>query len=372
MALKDSALDKWSYKTHTEIKHKLLIKYIGTWFTILGSQVFFPKLAYFDCFAGRGEYKKGEKGSPLLALDTIRHRYRTIKKLSKTRLICFFIEANKDNYKNLKATIEKYEIENKEELNQVKIQIVNGKFADVANKLLDSVDDKIIPSFFFIDPFGWNGIEFKTITRILSIKRCEVFINFMTEQVNRFFEDPKLKPSINSLFGDDAAVEKITNIIKEEKISRENALLKFYRYQLMKVAEVKYTFAFKMFEEKKSKCKYNLIHATNHIKGAEIMKGIMANEGTKDRYGYLGPADGQSALYDYSRIDLLKDFLLKKYSGKQIRFMAIVDENFNESPYVVKHYRQAFKELLAEKKVYIYPLGKLGGVNENAIIDFIA
>jgi hypothetical protein len=50
----------------------------------------------------------------------------------------------------------------------------------------------------------------------------------------------------------------------------------------------------------------------------------------------------------------------------------IIDENFNESPYVTKHYHQALKQLLEQKKVNIAPLGKRGGFTPDAIIDFLA
>jgi len=368
MALDDSNIGKWHYKEHTLKKHDLLIKYFGSWLVILAK--YNKKLCYFDCFAGRGQYKDGEYGSPIKILDTIRHRLRSSNFPKDRQIFCVFIEKDKDNFDNLSNIIEEYKKTHSKELKNVNIYLKNGAFSDVANKVLDDVKDNIIPSFFFIDPFGWKGISFETIRRIMQIKRCEVFINFMLEQVNRFFEDKKLFQSLDNLFGVEKSAEKILQLQEDLQISREDALLKFYRDQLLEVAGVNYTFPFQVCSTNQEKSKYYLIHATNHWRGAEVMKGIMYNEGTKGHFAYLGPAEGQMNLLDYSREDDLVKFLEEHYCGKKICFIDIIRENLNDKPYIEKNYKKALKELLENGKIKIDPIGPRGGFNLSAEITF--
>ena len=55
--LRDNHPDKWVCREHTRVKHLLLEKYLKAWMPILGR--WNPAIAYFDGFAGRGEYDDG-------------------------------------------------------------------------------------------------------------------------------------------------------------------------------------------------------------------------------------------------------------------------------------------------------------------------
>src|SRR5690242_16580737 len=59
----------WQLEPHTRAKHEILKRYLQAWMPIL-SQGKFPELLYIDGFAGPGEYKNGEDGSPIIALKT--------------------------------------------------------------------------------------------------------------------------------------------------------------------------------------------------------------------------------------------------------------------------------------------------------------
>ncbi len=62
--LADSDPEKWVYSQHAAAKHEILRRYLGAWLPILGSR--HPKLVIYDGFAGRGRYRDGEDGSPVL------------------------------------------------------------------------------------------------------------------------------------------------------------------------------------------------------------------------------------------------------------------------------------------------------------------
>ncbi|MFV2045518.1 MAG: three-Cys-motif partner protein TcmP, partial [Anaerolineales bacterium] len=63
----DSTL--WALEPHTTGKHKVLRGYLDAWFPILGT--WSGRILFIDGFAGPGEYRGGEQGSPQIALDAL-------------------------------------------------------------------------------------------------------------------------------------------------------------------------------------------------------------------------------------------------------------------------------------------------------------
>ena len=56
----------WEIEPHTIAKHEILRRYLGAWFVIMGQTN--RRIIYLDGFCGPGRYKKGEDGSPIIAL----------------------------------------------------------------------------------------------------------------------------------------------------------------------------------------------------------------------------------------------------------------------------------------------------------------
>ena len=350
MSYRDSAPEKWEYREHTRVKHILLEKYLAAWVPILGK--WNPKICYFDGFAGRGEYADGSLGSPIIAL-------RTADVLAKYygEMLFIFIEKDKNNFRNLEDILkrEKSSITN---IDKMEIITENDEFANVIEEIFSYLEEKksvLVPSFFFIDPFGFGGIPFEIIKRILSNPKTEVFFTFMVREISRFLKNPFLRETLTRLFGTNEW-EKII-----EAPDREKALVELYRKQLHESAEVKYTWHFKVSESEKFRTLYYLIHATNNFKGHSIMKQIMYKQGPHGSFAYLGPRDVaercQTRLFDINDIEQLKRLLLEKFAGETLTYDEIQEKMcfpwYEEPPYIDKHYRQALKELEKEYQIKV-------------------
>lgn len=362
MPLSDDELEKWIYKEHTEIKHEILSKYLSTWIKILGSK--YKVVNYFDCFAGRGEYADGKKGSPIIALDTAKIVKEQFSYLDKVG--CYFVEKNKNNYENLVKKVKDHMEKNRYEGIVIQ-EIINDEFINVApyfTKISSST-----PSFFFIDPFGWSGVPFETIKDILNTKKTEVFLNFMVRDMNRFLTDQTHKVSIDDFFG----INNVENIIKNQypKWTREYALLDLYKKQLQKEASVDYVLSYKVCADETSQTTYYLIHATNHPLGCEVMKNIMYKAGTEGRFCYLGPQNGQMDLMRYSDSLQFQDYLLKRFKGRKLSYQKIRYETLTETQFIPKDYKEALLELENRKEILIEGKGCRGGFDDKkTIINF--
>jgi spore photoproduct lyase len=351
MSYKDSAPEKWEYREHTRVKHILLEKYLSAWMSILGSRN--PKICYFDGFAGRGDYTGGTLGSPIIALKVADRHAQYFGKL-----FCFFIEKDDDNFKNLENILEreKSNIENWEE--KIEVRKEKDEFAEVIEEIFDYLEKErsiLAPSFFFVDPFGFSGIPFRIIEKIVSNPKTEVFFTFMVRDISRFIEIPQLRDSFVELFD----TEEWESMI--ELPNREKALIELYRKQLHEKIGVKYSICFRVSESERLRTLYYLIHVTNNFKGHTIMKTIMFNQSAHGSFAYLGPADvserSQTKLFDIHDTGQLKRYLLERFSDKTLTYDTIQEKVchpwYSEPPYIDKHFRQALKELEKEHKVRI-------------------
>jgi three-Cys-motif partner protein len=174
----------WQLDPHTRAKHEILRRYLDAWTAIMGVAGF-KHLLYVDGFAGPGRYKGGEEGSPILALRAaLRHRDR----ISAT-ILFLFIERDEARANMLEEVVN--EIERPDTF---RVKVVAGKhfaegFEDVHHFYINK-GQPLPPTFAFIDPFGWTGIPFSLVKKILSYPSCEVLVNFMYEEVNRFIQHP--------------------------------------------------------------------------------------------------------------------------------------------------------------------------------------
>lgn len=359
---KNSSPEKWEYREHTRVKHELLKKYLGVWTVKLGK--FHRRILFFDCFAGRGEYidKTGRVvalGSPIIALQVANNLLEQCEdKRSKPyfdEFICIVIEKDEDNFKNLQkvSAREKEKIRFKDKL---PIELINDEFASVANKILEKVGEKIAPSFFFIDPFGFSGVPFETVKSILSLPRTEIFFTFMTQSINRFLALPNVEKALDELYPT-SEWRQILNCSEK----RDQALKDLYIKCLHEIAGVKHTWAFSVSTDKKYHTLYYLIHATNNIDGHKIMKEIMFNQSAHGSFAYLGPKDiserFQMRLFDINNIEQLKKYLLEKFKDETLTYdeiqERICDPWYSEPPYIGKHFRQALKDFEKEHKIKI-------------------
>ncbi|WP_436343761.1 three-Cys-motif partner protein TcmP [Natronorubrum sp. FCH18a] len=371
MPLDDSDPDKWHMKEHTEVKHRILRKYLTTWTRIVSSGN--PEIHYFDGFAGRARYEDGEPGSPLLALD-VANRSADLFDIFH----CTYNDYSDENYQILKEEVKdkKNSCENNTQIDEV---IFNEEFEDIAIPVLDSEKYSGLPSMVFIDPFGYSGTPFNVISKIMNLQSSgnEVFFNFMVDTIRRFLDDESKEETITRAFGssDWKSIRKYTDREKQEE-----EILKLYVSQLKEEAGVKYVFPFQMKHPDKNVTVYYLIHATNHFKGFKAMKDVMFNEGADDNFAYLGSdhygyEDEQTNLFEVTasedlRIKELRERLLSRYNGDTVSFNDILKFAYLNTDLIDTHCRKALTTLESQDKIHVDRGSSTRGFKEEYDITF--
>ena len=334
---------KWRYSEHTRSKHELLEKYLGGWIGILGSHN--RKLLIVDGFAGKGAYDEGEDGSPVIIH---RKALELIEAGRVDEVICVFVEDNEDNYRDLQRVLAGLPP-------TPGIKIVSPRPAEFESVVEELFTLGIgIPSFWFIEPFGFSDFSFETVSKIMSLNRSEVFFNFMVSFIQRFLDHPDLDGTYDRLFGTMDWRQIVES--SDSGVAKEKALRDLYTDQLRN-AGCRVT-NFRVCMDDKRQTLYYLVHATRHQLGVWLMRDVMSKQGPSGIFAYLGPDDGamrfQQRFIPVQDIPALKIQLLTQFAGRTIAYIQLTDEcSFDGNELPQRDYRNALKALETESKLRV-------------------
>ena len=356
----------WEIQPHTQAKLEILKKYLNAWLPIITR--FNKKVIYIDGFAGPGIYKNGEEGSPIVAIKSLlNHKFIP----SDRHFKFLFIEKDKERAKILEKELNKINLPNTEFTYDTKI--MRAEFEDIISEILDFIEDKgsnLAPAFVFIDPFGMKGISMNSIKRIMSHKSCEVLINFMYEEINRFISLPKNEETLNNLFGSNEW-KKIKNVNSSDK--RYAFLKELYQRKLRENCGDCFIRTFEM-KNKFNREDYVLFFCTKKPQGMIRMKEAMWKI---DETGNFNFSDAtydpkQKLLFQKNpRYSVLKRIILDKFHGKKVQMQELIDFVNLETPFLERHIRQPIlKPLEFADKIEVMNRKKKNTFPKESIIKF--
>lgn len=319
----------WSIEPHTLAKHKILESYLKAWFPILS--IANGRLNYIDGFAGPGIYSKGEPGSPIVAINVAKNHTSPIN----IDLNFIFIEENTSRIDNLKSEIIKINLPS-----NFHCQVIHGEFHKVIDVILGQIEiksTKLAPTFVFIDPFGFSGIPFTVIEKLLKNTKVEVLITFMVDSINRFIEENTSNPTIISLFGSD----EIVSIIRSAGLNRYQILRSFYQKQLLRNAKFVRYFSMKDSDDRPI---YDLFFATNHPLGNVKMKEAMWNVDKEGFYRFSDSTDpNQTFLFKRDNNKELFTILNKERKANKCSVGAMKKFVEDKTPFLEKHLKECLR-----------------------------
>jgi three-Cys-motif partner protein len=308
----------WPIEDHTLAKHAILKRYLQAWFPILSHQSAIVRspsqqILYIDGFAGPGEYEKGEIGSPILALQAALEHSRNFPR--PVRLI--FVEAREDRYNHLLSVLSRYERDLRESRNVIIDPPRLGECDAVLSELLSTNEKRGIkfgPAIAFLDQFGYSAVSMDLVRRIMRFPQCEVFSYLDYKDMNRWITDDSKAPAYSRTYGG----EEWRKAVEMPERRRRAFLFDLYKEMLLKRADVRYVYAFSMFDYK-GILLYWLFFCTNSIRGLEEMKKAMW---TVDKTGSFrfsdkdNPDQANLLNMDYGQ-DWLADRLIREFEGRE-------------------------------------------------------
>lgn len=345
----------WEIEQHTLAKHELLRRYLGAWFPILTAAGFNRRVVFLDGFAGPGVYSNGEPGSPLIALATlVDHAH--IQKLSRTEFVFIFVEADPDRFESLRSEVEAFwEQREGGQPTNVRVDLVNDEFANVAEQIVTSLRDKnqsLAPTLAFVDPFGWSGVSMASIRDLLSSDKCEVLFNFMYDSVNRFVADtrPGIARHFADLFGTTQDEHQAAAELSGQ--ARKEFLRDLYAQQLLSEGGFKFVRSFELMDVDRGRTAYFLMFGTRHPKGLEVMKDAMWSLDPVAGARFTGFAGDQQMLFEKEpNVEPLRHALLEQFAGQSVTVDAIERFVIEETDYKTTHYKKRVLKPLEEEAI---------------------
>ncbi len=324
----------WPLEAHTRAKHEILKRYLQAWMVIL-SQGRFPEILYIDGFAGPGEYAGGEAGSPMIALDTA----LGYKPPLTAKVHFLFVEERADRADHLRGLIAQRSLPS-----NFSVVVEGGATFEAAfTKLYPSFirNGRLMPTFAFIDPFGWTGAPFSLVKRILAQRSCEVFVNFMYEEINRFISHPDQIDNFDGFFGTE---EWRRCASASDPRTRNRCLHDLYLRQLGTSAD--YVRSFEM-SNARDVTDYFLFYATNELLGLKKMKEAMWKADESGEFRFSDATDpNQLVLFEKApNFPTLQARIVTKFSGRQVSVGDIERFSVVETAFRETHYKGILKTL---------------------------
>jgi len=349
----------WSnYDGLQHAKHRILSEYLGGWFAILGSVK--GQMLYVDTHAGRGRHTTGELGSPLLALQTLLDHRDKDAILKHSNVHFLFLEAEEHNCEALERELALLQLPSK-----ISVDLVNRDFEDVINSLLDSVDRKgkrLEPSFLFIDPFGFR-LSMQLLRRLMRYPRVELLINFMFRYVDMAIRHESQAANMDRLFG---CPDWNSLMAIDHPDQRSIETINLFSKQL----NARYVTHMRMLGTNRA-TKYVLLHATNHVKGRQLMKNTMWKVSPDGSFcAYQNDNPHQLMLFEEEPdLTVLQKQLFDRFAGQTIEYETLCSW-VDQTMWLKKHLNTVLRDYRKENKRAFSGYEGRFSFNQNPTIRF--
>jgi len=337
-------------KEQSQIKARIVKKYIWAW-----AKTIIPwakrrsnKILYIDLFSGTGRYKNGKKSTPILVLETAIQ-----DKDMKEMLVTIFNDADPNHSESLKKAIDS--IPNIELLKH-KPSILNK---EVGEDIVHTFEEKhLIPTLFFIDPWGYKGLSLRLINSVLKNWGCDCIFFFNYNRISAGLTNPKIEEHMNALFGEERVKELRMKILSSPSNKKELLIMEAME-QALKEMGGKYVLPFCFKHISANRTSHYIIFVSKHVRGYEIMKEIMAKESSWAEQSVpsfeYNPSINDSQPSLLCPIDTLKEQLLKKFAGRTMTRKEVYEQHHIGTRYIKENYKSALLELEKEGKIITNP-----------------
>ena len=336
----------------SRVKATIVQKYFWAWAKVIMPSVkkHGGNIAYIDLFAGPGRYKDGTKSTPLLVLEQAIQDPDMCE-----RLVTIFNDRDEDNSSSLQNQINTLPgIAKLKETPMVEHQEVGTEIV----RMFESME--LVPTLFFVDPWGYKGLSLRLVNSVLKDWGCDCIFFFNYNRVNMGLTNPMIAEHMNALFGQERANlirPKLTGLPPAE---REMRIIEELCQALLELGG-KYVLPFRFRDARGTRTSHHLIFVSKHVRGYDIMKGIMAKESSRSDQGVpsfeYNRADARCGfLFEFTRpMDELKDRLLTTFAGQTLTMKAIFERHNVGTPYISRNYKDALSALEATGKISAEP-----------------
>lgn len=332
------------------VKANIVQKYFAAWSRIvLGTarRFYGGKIAYIDLYAGPGRYRDGSASTPLLILEKAIENDGV-----RNAIVTYFNDQDQDNSQTLQSEIDK--LPGIETLKHKPVVLCNEVGQDAEDYFTKT---RRVPSFTFLDPFGYKGLSLKLVNAVIKDWGCDCVFFFNYNRINSGISNPSVKSHMDALFGVERADKLRKKVEGTKPHLREEMILEELSAALVDMGG-KFVLPFR-FRSDSGRLTHHLIFVSKDFKGYDVMKGIMANESSTEDQGVASfaysPADeSMPLLFELSRpLDELEGMLFSQYGGEMVVMEDLYRYHSVGRRYLRKNYVALLKQLEKDDKIIV-------------------
>lgn len=347
-----------SQRSASLVKTRIVVEYFKPWARIMANQVRNnnkPRLAYVDLYSGPGKYEDGTSSTPLQILE-----HAIITPDLCEMLVTLFNDSDQEHadalVKNIRALpgIEKL---------RTKPQIRLGEVDDDLVAMFKKLN--LVPTFSFIDPFGYKGLTLELVDALLRSFGCDMVLFFSFNSINRSLTNKFVKKHIDALFGPKKA-EELREACKEVHAEKREELLIEKFIEALNSLGYEYVIPYVVERDDKDRTSHYLIFISKNKRGFQIMKDVMyalsehRTQGVA-RFGHVRDVSKKrtpllalfnTPLDDFAE-ELCEEFAGTKMSRKEMR--ESYDLWHPRNPFVDRNWRDALSKLEGKGRIKCKP-----------------
>lgn len=338
----------------SEIKIRIVTKYFRFWAKVISGLVKDKgrQMAYYDLFSGPGRYDDGSKSTPILVLEAALEN-----ELVANQLITVFNDVDSNYAKNLAENIGNIpDIKNL----RYKPKVINTDALSAYNQIIGPLGK--IPSFTFIDPFGYKDVTQNLLENVLRGWGCDLLLFFNYNRINAAITNEVFDEHMSNLFGKTRLDDLRTRVKGRAPHERVKIVLDSFA-QALKEKGFEYVLPFEFSKSDMRKISHHLVFVTKSVFAYGVMKEIMAQESSEEIHGVASfkytnslTKDETPLLYLLARpIADLGEMLLSDFSGQTITCKEIYQQHHVGKQFILKNYKAALLHLEEEGKVSTEP-----------------
>lgn len=325
------------------VKTKIVVDYFAAWSNIMRTKSRVEKIGYLDFFSGPGTYEDGTESTPL----QIARKVISDARLCKITMMLF---EDKDPEAAQSLSKALAQLEGIDKLNFAP-KISHG---ESARKQIEEYFQSraIVPTFMFLDPFGYAGLTRDLMQAILKDWGCDIAFYFNLNRINAAVRNSKVRSHMDDLFGNER-VESTKRALaaRPDEATRERILLDGMRDALYEIG-AKHVLRYR-FRRDTGGIDHHLVFATKNLDPAQkIMKSIMAGASTiRDSDGVASfefdpsPPSATLPLADETPTQRLARELLQAFRGKKLTVAEVYGAHNEGTPFTIGNYQQALRIL---------------------------
>jgi three-Cys-motif partner protein len=319
-------------------KHRIVSKYYGGWSNIVLPQAraHEGKLMYVSLFCGPGKYRDGTRSTPLLILD---HTINTPTLRETVQVV--FNDENPVFIKELETHVAETP-----GVDSLRFKpVLRNRVVD--RDMIPQIGRIGVPTLFFADPWGYQGVSIELIEAALSHWGSDFLFFFNYNRINMNLSCDAMSAPIDEFFRPGLAEQLRGTIARLRPVQREQAILKAMQDAIRKIGAQVGKFTYRSPTGARST--HHLMCVSKHRQGMALFKEISAKESTRfdDDVPSLehNPASDTAQGLLFSPLAQLEADLVATYAGQVLTADQVYHAHHNGKPYILRNYRQALLHL---------------------------